>query len=367
MASEAATRAAQPGRRLLVTLGALVVFQLGRQIPLAGLDLEVWRRFQQAGDGSLARISIFALGVTPIFSALILAESAAMASPALERRRDSSQSRAVVRLIALALAAFQGLGLAFAFETIPGLVDEPGATFRLEVVGALVGSTALAAWLADVITVWGVGDGFWLLLATPGLARLPGAAMAASEAWRRAGSAPQAVVIVGGSLAAAVALVILVAGARTAGTAPAADATGRACAGGRGGGIDIWPPLLANFASGWLISAVLLVIGGRLDDGVLAIGGPVHLALNAGLIAAFVSARGTGGNARRPLWPTALAQIAICAGAEVLSATLKLPADFTGAGLIVAPAIGADYVARFDPSRQTRSQPTPGEDGASAG
>ena len=56
-------------RRLLFTTGALLVYRLGCQIPVPGLDTDGLLRL--SGLLSIETVSIFALGVTPFLSALL--------------------------------------------------------------------------------------------------------------------------------------------------------------------------------------------------------------------------------------------------------------------------------------------------------
>ena len=69
-------------RRLAVTLGALAVYRLGAHVPLAGIDQAALVRLSRGSGAALSieRISVLALGVGPIISALLLVEVARLAS-----------------------------------------------------------------------------------------------------------------------------------------------------------------------------------------------------------------------------------------------------------------------------------------------
>ena len=79
--------------RIAVTLGVLAVYRLGTHLPLAGINqtalANLLAGIDQAALANLGsaftgeRVSIFALGVTPIISALLVVEVARLAS---ERR-----------------------------------------------------------------------------------------------------------------------------------------------------------------------------------------------------------------------------------------------------------------------------------------
>src|SRR5215467_13137448 len=172
--------------RLAVTLGALAIYRLGTHLPLVGIDQAALALFRRSGSGlAVERVSIFALGVSPILSALLVVELARLAS---ERFNDWAGATPNARRVdhyvligSLLLAALQGYGMATSLERAENLVDEPGPQFRLNVVATFVAGTALLVWLAALISRHGVGSGFWILLLAPYLAGLPGLALSVYE------------------------------------------------------------------------------------------------------------------------------------------------------------------------------------------
>jgi preprotein translocase subunit SecY len=172
--------------RVAVTLGALAVYRLGAALPLPGL--EAVRLYGKKGAVQVDLTSVFALGVMPLINALLLVEIARLLS---KRFNDWNATPANARRInrwalvgTLLLAGFQAYGIAVAFEGLPGAVAEPGPEFRLAVVTTLVGGTALLAWLAALISRYGVGSGLWILLLAPWLAGLPAAILEYAELGR---------------------------------------------------------------------------------------------------------------------------------------------------------------------------------------
>ena len=174
--------------RLAVTLGALAIYRLGTHLPLAGIDQAALANlFRRSGSGlAVERVSIFALGVSPILSALLVVELARLAS---ERFNDWAGATPNARRVdhyvligSLLLAALQGYGMATSLERAENLVAEPGPQFQLNAVVTFVAGTALLVWLAALISRHGVGSGFWILLLAPYLASLPGLALSVYEA-----------------------------------------------------------------------------------------------------------------------------------------------------------------------------------------
>jgi preprotein translocase subunit SecY len=174
--------------RLAVTLGALAIYRLGTHLPLAGIDQTALANLFRGSSSALAveRVSIFALGVSPILSALLVIEFARLAS---ERFNDWAGATPNARRVdhyvligSLLLAALQGYGVATALERAKNLVDAPGPQFQLNVVATFVAATALLVWLAVLISRYGVGSGVWILVLAPYLASLPGVALSVYEA-----------------------------------------------------------------------------------------------------------------------------------------------------------------------------------------
>ncbi len=168
---------ARPLRALAVSVAALVVYRACALAPLPGLDpgfleellgRDAFPAFFGLSGAGWRSGSLLALGVSPLVSALILAEALRLLHPRLWRWTHTPQgSRRLGQGIvigALALAAVGALGIARHFESLPEAVAEPGAGFRAGVILALVAATALVALLATWITRAGVGYGPWVLL-----------------------------------------------------------------------------------------------------------------------------------------------------------------------------------------------------------
>jgi preprotein translocase subunit SecY len=177
-------------RRLLFLLGALIVYRIGAHIPVPGIDPERLAelfRSQQGGilgmfnmfsGGALSRFTIFALGIMPYISASIIMQLMTVVSPTLEQlKKEGEAGRRKItqytRYGTLVLALFQGLGIAIALESQPGLVLEPGLMFRLTTVVTLVTGTIFLMWLGEQITERGIGNGISLIIFAGIVAGLP--------------------------------------------------------------------------------------------------------------------------------------------------------------------------------------------------
>jgi len=177
-------------RRLLFVLGALVVYRIGAHIPVPGIDpvaLESLFKSQQGGilgmfnmfsGGALSRFTLFALGIMPYISSSIIMQLLTVVSPQLEQLKKEGESgrkkiTQYTRYGTVALALFQGLGIAVALEAQAGLVIEPGLMFRLTTVVTLVTGTMFLMWLGEQITERGIGNGISLIIFSGIAAGLP--------------------------------------------------------------------------------------------------------------------------------------------------------------------------------------------------
>jgi len=177
-------------RRLWFLLGALVVYRIGAHIPVPGIDPNVLAdlfKSQQGGilgmfnmfsGGALSRFTIFALGIMPYISASIIMQLMTVASPQLEAlKKEGEAGRRKItqytRYGTVALALFQGMGIAVALEAQPGLVNDPGFIFRLTTVTTLVTGTMFLMWLGEQVTERGLGNGISIIIFAGIAAGLP--------------------------------------------------------------------------------------------------------------------------------------------------------------------------------------------------
>jgi preprotein translocase subunit SecY len=320
---------------LLATAAALIVYRLGLQIPIPGLEPNALPHLTHAGGAAAARTSIFALDIYPLFGILILAELIKVLAPSLRRwehaeARNAAKLARVVFIIALFSAVLQAGGVASGLEGVSGLVAEPGVLFSLATIATLVAGTTIVTWLARQISVRGLGSGAWLIIAAPTLAELPHTIATLSE-FQRQGIVSGTGVLWGAVfIVAAVAAVVAVlsAGGRPAGTAPAC----------------LWSTVLAYSALPWVVVSVsalehLYWPGDSLQW--IEQGHPVRLVALALLLWLFVglyvrSCRMAG--VAVPALPAAvLAAVlaAVALGCEALPTYLNVPLILSGQPLLV--------------------------------
>ncbi len=137
-------------RRVLFTLGILIVYRIGAHIPTPGINsaalAELFAQaqgtilgfFDMFSGGALSRLTIFALGIMPYISASIILQLMTMVSPYLSRlKKEGEQGQKKItqytRYGTVLLCMVQGSGIAVGLEAMqsPGgtpIVPDPGST-----------------------------------------------------------------------------------------------------------------------------------------------------------------------------------------------------------------------------------------------
>jgi len=179
-------------KRLLFTLGALIIYRLGTYVPLPGINpgalADVFSQqssgilgmFNMFSGGALGRMTIFALNIMPYITAAIIMQLMTAIVPSMEAlKKDGEAGRKQInqytRYLTVLLATVQGYGIAVGLESASGVVSDPGMFFRLTTVVTLVGGTLFLMWLGEQITSRGVGNGISLIIFSGIVAELPSA------------------------------------------------------------------------------------------------------------------------------------------------------------------------------------------------
>ncbi len=183
-------------QRILFVIGALIVFRLGSFIPVPGVNPEAMTSLIESGGGlmnmfnmfsggSLARFSVFALGVVPYISASIVVQMMGSVIPSLQALRKEGEAgrrkmTTYTRFGTVGLAAFQAFGIAVALQKQVAnggapVVYTPGMGFIMASVVGLTAGTMFLMWLGEQITERGIGNGISLLIFAGIVAGLPGA------------------------------------------------------------------------------------------------------------------------------------------------------------------------------------------------
>ena len=183
-----ALRVPELRRRLLFTALILAVYRFGSFVPAPGVDPAAISNFLSSNGStifgllnllsgsSLARLSLFALGIVPYVTASIAVQLLTKVIPQLEQLRKEGEAghaklTQYTRYTAVALAAAQAAGYGYVFIHAGALHLDAGR-FVL-VVLTLTAGTALLMWLGEQISKRGVGNGISILIFASILASAP--------------------------------------------------------------------------------------------------------------------------------------------------------------------------------------------------
>ncbi|MCX6095561.1 MAG: preprotein translocase subunit SecY [Candidatus Bipolaricaulota bacterium] len=175
-------------KRILFTLGAIIVFRLGTHIAVPGVNADALKNFfaNQGGGifdflnmftgGALQRFSLFALGVMPYINASIIFSLLTAVVPKLkEMQQQGREGRrkitAYTRWATLALAIIQAATMSMLIVNW-GLTTG-GAWFFVSSIVALTTGTLFLMWLGERMTENGIGNGISMLIMIGILSRFP--------------------------------------------------------------------------------------------------------------------------------------------------------------------------------------------------
>ncbi|MEU0191306.1 preprotein translocase subunit SecY [Streptomyces afghaniensis] len=196
-------------KKLLFTLGIIVVYRIGTHVPIPGVD---YRNVQTCIDaaqanqglfglvnmfsgGALLQITIFALGIMPYITASIILQLLTVVIPRLEALKKEGQAGTAkitqyTRYLTVALAILQGTGLVATarsgalFQGCPvasQIVPDQSIFVTITMVITMTAGTAFVMWLGELITDRGIGNGMSILMFISIAATFPSALWAIKE------------------------------------------------------------------------------------------------------------------------------------------------------------------------------------------
>ena len=184
-------------RKLLFVLFIVVIFRLGSQVPMPGVNVQqvhaclegqtgtLYSLINLFSGGALLQLTIFALGIMPYITASIILQLLTVVIPRLDALRKEGQSGQAkitqyTRYLTLALAVLQGTGivaLARGGNLLQGcdniLYSPDSFNAALVMVFVMTAGTAVIMWLGELITDRGIGNGMSILIFCQVIATFP--------------------------------------------------------------------------------------------------------------------------------------------------------------------------------------------------
>ena len=181
-------------KRIIFTFLMLVVIRIGSQLPIPGVDSEVFANwfasqtadgmgfFDAVTGGSFLNLSIFALNITPYITSSIIMQLLTIAIPKLEEmQRDGEDGRKkiaeITRYLTVALALIEAIAMAIGFSR-GGYLEQSDSTAVyvmniIMVIFTLTAGSAVLMWIGERITEKGVGNGISIVLTINIISRMP--------------------------------------------------------------------------------------------------------------------------------------------------------------------------------------------------
>ncbi|KWX25812.1 MULTISPECIES: preprotein translocase subunit SecY [Mycolicibacterium] len=194
-------RTADLRRKILFTLGVVILYRVGASIPSPGVNYpnvqkcieqvsggdsaQIYSLINLFSGGALLQLTVFAVGVMPYITASIIVQLLTVVIPRFEQLRKEGQAGQAkmtqyTRYLSIALAILQATSIV-ALAANGGLLQgcsldiiQDSSIFGLIViVMVMTAGAALVMWMGELVTERGIGNGMSLLIFAGIAARIP--------------------------------------------------------------------------------------------------------------------------------------------------------------------------------------------------
>ena len=179
--------------RILTTLGLILVYRLGTEIVLPGIDPAGLAALQEQtasngvlglldmfSGGAFSNASIFALGIMPYISASIVVQLLGIAVPYFQRMQREGESgrrkiNQITRYLTVIILILQGSAYLtnLHMQIQPEFFLIKGTFFTIYSVAILAAGSMFVLWLGEKITDKGIGNAVSIIIMIGIIARLP--------------------------------------------------------------------------------------------------------------------------------------------------------------------------------------------------
>ncbi|WP_209465262.1 preprotein translocase subunit SecY [Symbiobacterium terraclitae] len=174
-------------KRLLFTIGMLVVIRICAHIPVPGVNLDrlaevfgaggLFQFFDIFAGGAFSKFAIVAMGVTPYINSSIIMQLLTVVIPRLEElQKEGEEGRKKIqqytRYGTVVLGLVQAFGIGYALRSWGAFYNDSLVTLFVIMV-SLTAGTALVMWIGEEITEKGIGNGISLIIFANIVTRLP--------------------------------------------------------------------------------------------------------------------------------------------------------------------------------------------------
>jgi preprotein translocase subunit SecY len=165
-------------RKLLITVGLLIVYRMGCRLPTPFLNPDVFANLINSGGqlfnfldvingGAFKQATVFAMGITPYINASIIMQLLTIAIPKLEQlSKEGEEGRKKIgqwiRYATVILAFLQATAISWSLRT--SFVSGLNVITFITVTLTLTAGCAFIMWLGEQITEYGIGNGISMLI-----------------------------------------------------------------------------------------------------------------------------------------------------------------------------------------------------------
>ena len=169
-------------KKVLFTLGVLIIYRLGTHIPLIGVDIlalqDIMKQSKGLGGllgyldlfsgGTLRQCTLFALGMSPYITSSIVMQFLGVSIPSLEQLlKEGEYGRKLInqytRYLAIIIGVVQSSGVIFLLKQHNLILDTSWSFYFMFVFSLTVGSIFLM-WLGEQISLFGLGNGSSMII-----------------------------------------------------------------------------------------------------------------------------------------------------------------------------------------------------------
>ncbi|MFC2070630.1 preprotein translocase subunit SecY [Chloroflexota bacterium] len=167
-------------RRILFTLGILVIFRFVAHVPLPGVDSDALRQLFDSNallgmldmfsGGAMKNFSIAAMGVYPYITTSIIMTLMTPIIPKLQALSQEGEAgrdkiNRITHWIMVPMAAFSGYGQIILLQNAdPPVIGSVAALPMAAMILSLVAGTVFLVWLGELITEYGIGNGISIII-----------------------------------------------------------------------------------------------------------------------------------------------------------------------------------------------------------
>jgi preprotein translocase subunit SecY len=165
-------------RRILITLGIIVIFRFVAHVPLPGVDTTALKNLFSSNallgmldmfsGGAMRNFSVAAMGVYPYITASIIITLMVPVIPrlqalSLEGEAGQNKMNRLTHWLTIPMAALSGYGQLTILRNY-GVMGESSALTTVAMICTLTAGTVFLVWLGELITEHGIGNGVSIII-----------------------------------------------------------------------------------------------------------------------------------------------------------------------------------------------------------